>query len=374
MWQSRWRIVLRPLAYLYGLGVSLRNLAFDCGLLRECSFPIPIICVGNISVGGTGKTPHVEYILRLLTPRYRVAVLSRGYKRKTRGLIEATLEHTAEDIGDEPLQIKRKYPEIRLIVNGNRVKSMEYLMSLDETERPEVVIMDDGLQHRYLRPSYRIMLVDSSNLLSDDYLLPEGKLREPAKARYRMDCIIFTKCSPKLKPIEQRGLIRSMALYPYQKVFFTSINYRFDALPLVMRLAPSQDTEDKATLNLTQTQVPVLLLSGIANPKPLIDAVSNQTRIVGELHYPDHYNFTESDLTEIKSEYERLKLEYPQLIILTTEKDALRLSSLLNILPESVQEDLYYLPIRITILNNKEEEFERIINFATKAKPQALQS
>ena len=366
--QGRWRTILRPLAYLYGLGVGLRNLAFDCGLLRERSFPIPLICVGNISVGGTGKTPHVEYLLRLLTPRYRVAVLSRGYKRKTKGLIEATSEHTALDIGDEPLQLKRKFPEIRLIVNASRVQSMEYLMALDEGERPEVVIMDDGLQHRYVRPAYRIMLVDASRLPSDDRLLPEGRLRESAKARYRMDCVIVTKCPSSLTPTEQRGLIRSMSLYPYQKIFFTGIRYRFDALTLVRDLAPGQEVSAKATWDLTLSKAPVLLLSGIASPKPFIEAVCSQTRVVGQRHYPDHHNFTGSDLGEISSEYERLKQEYPQLIILTTEKDALRLSSLLNYLPEPLQKDLYYLPIEINILNNKREDFDRLINHVVKTK------
>lgn len=367
MLQDRWRIVLRPLAWLYGLGASLRNLAFDCGLLKERLFPIPLICVGNISVGGTGKTPHVEYILGLLTPHYRVAVLSRGYKRKSRGLIEATTEHTAEDIGDEPLQIKRKYPEVRLIVNADRVQSMEYLMALDEDVRPNVVIMDDGLQHRYLRPSYRIMLVDASHLPCDDYLLPEGKLREPTRARYRMDCVVITKCPATLKPIEQRGLIRSMALYPYQKVFFTSIRYCFDALPLVRNLATDCGQREFSPLDLLLDKAPVFLLSGIANPQVFVEAVREHTHIVQEKHYPDHYNFKLQDLEEISLTFLSLKGKYPGLVIVTTEKDALRLVSLLHYFPEDLQTHLYYLPISISILNDKEESFARIINLVAQS-------
>lgn len=369
MLRKRCTVLLRPLSWLYGLGVGLRNFAFDCGILRERTYPVPIICVGNISVGGTGKTPHVEYILSLLVPRYRVAVISRGYKRKTKGMIVATSEHTASDIGDEPRQIKLKYPEVCLVVHADRRASMDYLMSLADDERPEVVVMDDGLQHRYVKPTYRIMLMDANRQLEDDHLLPEGLLREPATARYRMDCIIVTKCADKMKPLERRGIERSLGAYPCQYVAFSSIRY----LPLrsVASLLRGADAES-ARASLVKGS-PILALSGIASTKPFWGYLAEHYKLVDKLDYGDHHHFTTRDLEDIAQKFTHYCEQYPHLSIICTEKDAVRLVDSLESLPKALVARLYYLPIEIKVLERR-EELERLILLAAKAKPQPLQT
>lgn len=369
--RSRYSVLLRPLAYLYGLGVGLRNLAFACGLLPERSYPIPIICVGNICVGGTGKTPHVEYVLSLLVPRYRVAVLSRGYKRRTKGQIVAQPTHTAEDIGDEPRQILSKYPEITLVVDGNRRRAMDYLMSLDESERPEVVVMDDGLQHRYVRPSYRIMLVDYAQLLTDDRLMPEGRLREPARARYRMNCVIVTKCPEELRATERRGIERSLALRPWQRLFFTRIEAVRDKLRPLTSLLPERASATEATLALSSEQS-VFLLSGIAGPEAFAESLGPYCHIVGEQHYGDHHNYSADELRDLEQRWQSLVGKHPELIILTTEKDAMRLAALSESLSPAFIARIYYLPIRV-LVPERERELDRQILLAAKAKPQSLQ-
>lgn len=369
--RSKYSVLLRPLAYLYGLGVGLRNLAFACGLLPERSYPIPIICVGNICVGGTGKTPHVEYVLSLLVPRYRVAVLSRGYKRRTKGQIVAQPTHTAEDIGDEPRQILSKYPEITLVVDGNRRRAMDYLMSLDESERPEVVVMDDGLQHRYVRPSYRIMLVDYAQLLTDDRLMPEGRLREPARARYRMNCVIVTKCPEELRATERRGIERSLALRPWQRLFFTRIEAVRDKLRPLTSLLPERASATEATLALSSEQS-VFLLSGIAGPEAFAESLGPYCHIVGEQHYGDHHNYSADELRDLEQRWQSLVGKHPELIILTTEKDAMRLAALSESLSPAFIARIYYLPIRV-LVPERERELDRQILLAAKAKPQSLQ-
>lgn len=369
--RSKYSVLLRPLAYLYGLGVGLRNLAFACGLLPVRSYPIPIICVGNISVGGTGKTPHVEYVLSLLTPRYRVAVLSRGYKRRSKGLIVARPAHTAEDIGDEPRQILAKYPMITLVVDGNRRRAMDYLMSLDESERPEVVVMDDGLQHRYVRPSYRIMLVDYARLLSDDRLMPEGRLREPARARYRMNCVIVTKCPRELRATERRGIERNLALRPWQRLFFTRIEAERGKLRPLASLLPAGDSAPLPTMALSSEQS-VFLLSGIAGPEAFAESLRAYCRIVGEQHYGDHHNYSLDELKDLEQRWQTLVATHPELIILTTEKDAMRLAALSEGLSPQFISRLYYLPIRV-LVPERERELDRQILLAAKAKPQSLQ-
>ena len=218
--------LLYPLSWLYGLGVGLRNFLFDQGVLKQQAYPIPLICVGNITVGGTGKTPHVELLISILREQRRIAVISRGYKRKSRGLKDVTLTSTADEVGDEPKQIKQKYPEVRFVVDGNRRRAMAYLLALPEAERPDVVLLDDGFQHRYVHPSFSILLIDAQRELHDDELLPLGGLREPATARYRADCIILTKCPHNMRPITLRIMQRNLALYPHQRIFFSRIEYQ----------------------------------------------------------------------------------------------------------------------------------------------------
>ncbi len=354
--------LLRPLALLYGAVVRVRNVLFDIGVLPSQSYDVPVICVGNITVGGTGKTPHVEYILSLLTPRYRVAVLSRGYKRQTRGLVDATDSSRVQDIGDEPMQLKLKYPSIRLVVDGNRRRAMSYLMSLSPSERPEVVVMDDGMQHRYVRPSCVILLMDSNRPILEDRMLPEGSLREKASARYRADILIATKCRTDLSPIEQRLMERSLGLFSHQKMFFSSMRY------LPPRLLSSLGARgEQVEIVPIPRHTPLLLITGIARPEPLEEHLRGRYEIVDRRIYPDHHNFTASDIQELNATFAHLSQQSTRpLCALCTEKDAVRLWDLRAQLSQALLEHLYYLPIEVKVLGQT-RELERQILLAAKA-------
>lgn len=363
---KQYAFLLRPLSWIYGLGVAVRNLAFNWGILKEQSYPIPIICVGNISVGGTGKTPHIEYILSQLYGTCRIALISRGYKRRSKGQVIAQPSSTSSEIGDEPKQILLKYPDIIAVIDANRRRAMRYLLSLPPEERPDVVLMDDGLQHRYVKPSCRIMLMDAGQPLDEDRLLPEGSLREPASARYRMDCIIVTKCPRTLKPIELRGIERSLAAYPYQPVFFTTMA----SLPLRSLESLEQGRAGDAT-ELPEGS-PLMLVSGIAQPRSFSEALACSYHIVEERHYADHHHFRPQELEEIAECFERLRQQHPTLALACTEKDAVRLLEDREQLPNSLQGHIYYLPIEVQVLQ-REEQLRRLITQATKMKPQSLQ-
>ncbi|MDO4802473.1 MAG: tetraacyldisaccharide 4'-kinase, partial [Prevotellaceae bacterium] len=213
-----------PLSWGYGLAVFLRNELFDLGILKSQEFDIPIIGVGNITVGGTGKTPCVEYLIRLLKDDCKVAVLSRGYKRKTKGYVLANDNTPATDIGDEAFQIKQKFPEVIVAVDEKRVDGIKHLLQLNP--KPDVVILDDCYQHRYVKPGINILLMDYNNMPDKDKLLPAGRLREPVSSRIRADIIIVTKCPADLKPIDFRVLTKEVGVYPYQRVYFSSIQYQ----------------------------------------------------------------------------------------------------------------------------------------------------
>lgn len=367
MFFGRYSFVLRPLACIYGLGVTLRNFAFKIGLLKERSYPIPVICIGNITVGGTGKTPHVEYVLSKLLPQYRVAVLTRGYGRKSRGQVIAEQDSPVSLIGDEPRQIKLKYPEVIVVVDADRCRAMDYLLALDAEIRPDVVVMDDGLQHRYLKPSYRIMLMDYNRPIDEDHLMPEGNLREFSSARYNMDCIIVTKCPETLKPIERRGIERTLATYPYQQVFFTSIAYQ--SLAKVSDIGQIKKGEEKV---LTK-QTPVYAFSGIASAYIFVEYLSTWGNLMGYHEYGDHHNFTDRDIVELNALFDELSAKYPNLLFVCTEKDAVRLVEYLPNLSRHLISALYYLPISISIQQG-EEQLIRTINLAARARPQSLQN
>lgn len=363
---TKYRPLLRPLAWLYGRGVALRNFCFDRGLLPSEAFPIPVICVGNIAIGGTGKTPHVEYILQHLHQQYRIAVLSRGYKRKSKGLVVATEVSSPLEIGDEPRQIKLKYPQVQVVVDGNRRRAMRYLMSLPADQRPEVVVMDDGYQHRYLKPSYSILLVDARRPVWDDRLLPEGNLRESISALYRADCIIVTKCPEDMSPIQQRIIERNLALFPHQQIYFSRMAYQ--ALqPLVPPLDASTEAAPPGRVDR------VVALAGIANPDPFVQRLEARFRLVDKLIYPDHHHFEQDDIRELNQRYSELLAEdNTSLYVICTEKDAVRLIEYQAHLSPELLSHIYYLPIHVEVLHN-EEELKRSIWLAARAKPASLQ-
>jgi tetraacyldisaccharide 4'-kinase len=213
---------LYPLAWLFGLVVTFRNKLFDWGVFSSEVFPVPVISIGNITVGGTGKTPHTEYLIGLLSNKYRVAVLSRGYKRKTRGFILADENTNSHHIGDEPLQIFRKFPSIVVAVDANRRRGIRNLLQLPDNQKPEVILLDDAFQHRYVKPSLSILLTDSNRPFYDDYLLPTGRLREPAKNYKRADWIIYTKCPEVFTSADYQIRTERVNLLPHQQLFFSS--------------------------------------------------------------------------------------------------------------------------------------------------------
>lgn len=355
---KNWRILLRPLSVLYGWGVSLRHHLFDRGILQEKSYPIPIICVGNITVGGTGKTPHVEYLLRMLGDKYRVALISRGYKRKTSGLVVAQASSTADDIGDEPRQILSKYPDLQIIIDGDRRRAMDYLMQLPVVQRPELVLMDDGYQHRYVKPSYSILLVDAARPPKDDRLLPEGQLRDTPSQLYRADCIVVTKCPEDINSMECKIIERGLRLYPHQQLFFSAIR----PLPPHPLRELGLSLSDSSASSHIPAWANVLVLSGIAQGGQFAQQLASNYHIVEHLSFADHHHYTHSDIERLNQLYSTLQQRTPgtALWCICTEKDAVRLYQYQKELSKELLSHLYYQPIEVYMLH-RAAEFEQII-------------
>ena len=344
---------LLPLSWLYGLGVGFRNMLFNIGLLKSRAFDVPVISVGNITVGGTGKTPHVEYLIETLKDQFRVAVLSRGYKRKSKGYIKATSRTTMQEIGDEPYQIKQKYPNVTVAVDSDRCHGIDCLVESDK--RLDVVLLDDAFQHRYVKPGINILLVDYHRLVIYDKLLPAGRLREPLSGKNRADMVIVTKCPKDLKPMEYRVINKAMDLYPYQQLFFTTIDY--GELRPVFPAVPSA-----ATLSQLQNRH-VLLLTGIASPEQLTHDLSPLTPHITPLTFADHHEFSDKDVQLINDTFASIGKSG---IIITTEKDATRLQQAKG-LSDEVVNNLYALPIKVCFMLDQQNNFNsQIINYVHK--------
>ena len=344
---------LLPLSWLYGLGVKFRNMLFEIGILRSESFDVPVISVGNITVGGTGKTPHVEYLIELLKDKAKVAVLSRGYKRRTRGFVIADDNATAKTIGDEPLQMKRKYgDDIMVAVDRKRCHGIRQLTS--DEDGIDVILLDDAFQHRYVKPGVNILLVDYHRLIIYDKLLPAGRLREPLSGKNRADIVIVTKCPHDLKPMEFRVITKAMNLYPFQRLFFTCLEYR-NITPVFGSGEQSLDSIGK--------DCHILLLTGIASPQQMIEDLSPRCPHITPLTFGDHHTFTSSDVALINNEF--AALPHPKMII-TTEKDATRLIAVEG-LSEEVRGAMFALPVKIRFMLGQEESFnEKIIGYVRK--------
>ena len=344
---NRW---LLPLSWLYGFIVSFRNELFNLGILKERTFKIPIISVGNITVGGSGKTPHVEYLIRLLHNDVKVGVLSRGYKRKSHGYILANDSSTMRDLGDEPFQMKQKFSNIYVAVDKNRCNGIEHLTQDQKSSDVDVILLDDAFQHRYVKPGLNILLVDYHRLIIYDRLLPAGRLREHLSGKQRADIVIITKCPKDLKPMEFRILTKAMDLFPYQKLFFSTIDYD---VPYALF--------SDATTSLSKQNI--LLLTGIASPEQMENDMKNKCRSVTSLAFDDHHLFTLKDAERINDAFAALPL--PK-IILTTEKDSTRLYHLEGLSTEA-RDALFVLPIKIKFLLNQGEYFNnKIINYVRK--------
>ena len=336
------RYLLFPFALLYGAIVWVRNRLFDKNILKSSSFNFPVIGVGNLAVGGTGKTPMVEYLVEMLHNRYNTATLSRGYKRKTKGFAIADAKTTAIDIGDEPMQFHQKFPGITVAVGEERLVAIPQILH----QRPgtEVIILDDAFQHRTVKAGLNILLTDYKNLYTRDLMMPAGDLRDVKSSRKRADIIIVTKCRSGLDVDERNSLIKEIDPLPHQQVLFTEIIY-----------SKPYHLFNKQEIDISG-QTDVLLLCGIANPKPMMEFLTRHVHSYDMNRYPDHHIFTIDDLKEIKKNFERL--ESKNKIILTTEKDAVRLQKYIN---ELSSYQIYVLPVKHRFLFNEAPVFEELI-------------
>ncbi|MFP4469434.1 MAG: tetraacyldisaccharide 4'-kinase [Bacteroidales bacterium] len=340
--------LLYPFALLYGLVMYVRNKLYDWGILKSVSFNLPVISVGNLSTGGTGKTPHVEYLVRLLQADYRLATLSRGYRRSTSGYRLATANSTTEEVGDEPLQIRQKFNKLTVAVDENRVHGVKEL--LKQKPPPEVVILDDAFQHRRIRPGLSILLTDFHKLYPEDYPLPVGSLREFRIGARRADIIIVTKTAPILSPITVRRITGLIKPKPHQSLYFSYLKYG-NLIPLPGQQNP--ELPDKISS--------ILLFAGIANMYPLVEHVMKLTNHLDKIRFGDHHKYSEKDLKKIRQKFESIFTKNK--IIVTTEKDAMRLSYP-QISPIIADLPVFYIPIEVKMhLEYRKEYKEQILEY-----------
>lgn len=332
-------ILLKPLSVLYSTGVRLRNKLFDLGIYRSTKSNITTISVGNITVGGTGKTPHAEYILSLVSNKVNSAYLSRGYKRSTRGFRLADENSNASTIGDEAYQIKRKFPNITVAVDAKRHNALKKLNN--SKNPPKLVVLDDAYQHRALNPDLNILLIDYNRLTYQDSMLPLGELREPSSNTDRADIIIFTKCPNTIMPVDMLSTRTQIRPFPYQTLYYTTLSY---GKPKGLFTNKKLDICGKE----------IILVTGVAQPQHLHKHLEKYVSLITALKYPDHHKFTMHDIKEIEHDFE--KLNASNRAIITTEKDAARLISM-NI-PESIKNDIYTIGIEIEFLFNKQKDFD----------------
>jgi tetraacyldisaccharide 4'-kinase len=344
------KILLFPFAVIYGIVTSFRNLLYDWKFLKSKSFEVHTICVGNLAVGGTGKTPHVEYLIKLLQNDFKIATLSRGYKRKTSGFVHATNTSTAWDIGDEPLQYKTKNPTLDVCVDADRVNGVKKILAF--IEPPKVILLDDAFQHRALNCELKIVVSEYTNLFLNDCMLPSGTLRESKKGINRADIIIISKTPEKTTAVEIRNVIKDLKPLAHQQLFFTWLKYG--------ELEGFQNKlETIDTLN-DLFRYRIVLFTGIGNPVPLYTYLKEYASDVKHIQYPDHYQFSIQDITDIRAELDAI--DGGNKIVVTTEKDAMRLrgndlQDMANTLP------LYVLPIEVDFKDKTQEFNETIINY-----------
>ena len=324
------RKILIPFVPVYYTVTSLRNMLYDLDVKKSKSYKFPVICVGNLSVGGTGKTPMIEYLINLLKDDYNLATLSRGYKRNSEGFQLADENTTVEIIGDEPFQFYSKFKkDIQVAVNANRQEGIENLMALKS--QPEIILLDDAFQHRKVKAGFNILLTTFENLYIDDFLLPTGNLREPRIGAQRANIIVVTKCPTSLDVSKKTAIVKKIKPKKYQSVFFSSISYSDEVVSL-------NDT------TLVEKLKDFTLVTGIANSKPLVDFLHQRNLKFEHLNFKDHYAFSDEDIATFNEKE----------CIVTTEKDFMRLKHI-----HSLKDKLFYLPITMTIDNNL--EFNKLI-------------
>jgi tetraacyldisaccharide 4'-kinase len=322
-------------------------------ILKSKEFEVPVISIGNITVGGTGKTPHVEYLIGLLRDNFKVAALSRGYKRKSRGFQWVESETHVSQSGDEPLQIKKKFPEISVSVCEDRVKGVDTLLRDEDENTPDVILLDDAFQHRKITAGINILLIDYNRQIKEDLLLPAGRLRESASQIRRANIIIFTKCPGEITPIMRRILQKEVKLKPYQELFFTTFEYD--------KIQPVFSGKELSKDFYEDHSFAILIVTGIAFPRLIpeyLKQFSGETEI---LSYSDHHNYSDEDVRTISQKFHSLKKE--KKIIITTEKDAVRFQGM-DGLEESFKNALYFLPVKVKFLDNEGKLFnKKILNY-----------
>lgn len=309
---------------MYGVITYLRNKLFDCGIIEQKSHSVKIISVGNIRVGGTGKTPFVEYLIKALSPYFNLAILSRGYGRKTKGFIHLQPHHSASEVGDEPLLIYKRNPNTLVAVCEERNKGVENILKI--SPKTNLIILDDAYQHRYINRDINILLTEYNRPFFKDRVIPYGRLREYRKGYERATYIVVTKCPP-LNEKQKQDFVLKLKPLPHQKIFFSNIVYK---LPYHIKNKEKQ-------INLSDYKV--VLLTGIANNQHIIEYLNSITQVVDTITFSDHHNFTEKDKDQIKNRYN--KFSKSNTILLTTEKDAMRL--------QDFEADIYVLPIDIEV-------------------------
>lgn len=345
------KLLLIPFSLLYGIITWIRNICFDFGILPSKSFNIPIISVGNLRAGGTGKTPHIEYLIKLLTPKHKTAVLSRGYGRKTSGFILADENTKSKEIGDEPMQIFKKFKSVSVAVHANRVKGIKNLLNI----KPEIkaILLDDAFQHRYVNPGLSILLTEYSDLYSNDFMLPTGNLREFAGGASRADIIIVTKTPNIFSPLDRRSILDKINPKPYQRVYFSYTKYG-DLVPLNKPEEENPFTKEYYF----ERNYSFLVLTGIAKAINIQYYLKSKVSEVIPMAFADHHQYTSDDINELHKTFNSIASS--KKIIITTEKDSMRLldpeiSALLADLP------IFYLPLEVIFHGNDEINFNNHI-------------
>jgi tetraacyldisaccharide 4'-kinase len=348
--------LLVALSILYGLITLLRNRLFDAGILRSVEFGFPVISVGNITVGGTGKTPHVEYLIKLLHEKFNIAILSRGYKRKSKGFLIAGKGSTPDQIGDESFQIWQKFRNILVAVDEKRVRGIRLLKKHDPSL--QCIVLDDAFQHRYVVAGVSILLIDYYRPLASDRMLPAGSLREYKQGIHRANIIIVTKVPHAIKPIEKRLWIKDLGLYPYQYLYFSSLRYG--------SLVPVFDRKQKKIIlgELSDMKPNIILITGIANSQPLKEMLITCCSAIDHVCFHDHHEYSVNDLADIEKRYFNIPENHK--LIITTEKDSVKIRNFDTINP-LVKKAVYFIPVEVVLLDDRQKEFDaNIVNYVTK--------
>lgn len=356
------RFLLLPFSVLYGIIMWLRNFFYDHNILKATAFKIPVISLGNLNTGGTGKTPHVEYLIRLLKGEFKIATLSRGYGRKTSGFILVTDPSNTSTIGDEPMQYHTKFKDIMVSVGEDRVAAIENL--IHSVTKPEVILLDDAFQHRAVKPGINLLLMEYDKVMDVDYPLPAGNLREWKSGKKRADVIIITKSPSILVPIERKRIIEHLKPAAHQQVYFTYYKYGEFAKVIgkqgMMFMSSSYYLEKRFT---------ILLLTGIANPTGLIEYLRRHTDKIELITFPDHHEYSQRDIKKIQETFDNIA--NASKIVVTTEKDAMRLRN--PQLEESIKHlPLFYLPIEVQFHNDKQKFDQYISDYVRKNQPHRL--